>query len=186
MKTGILTDFTGSIRFSSRGSESYGGGLVHVESKVLTEEAQTLTFSGLDGNSDKIYKAFLKRGNLSQNQVAASIRPNGSTSDLSSRIHYWYPGEHGIGNESVWGLGFTSAIFILNSHLSAEITIMATAGSYRFMNASVNYLNSSDHVAMNVYGLWQNSTDNITSLDFYMPTAWPVGTEMHLFKLSTT
>lgn len=174
----------GSLTIAATGGGS--GALTLVESKVVTWATQTLTFSNLDGNSDKIYRVFLKRGNLSQNQGAASIRPNGSTSGLSSRIHYWYPGAHGIGNESVWGLGFTSATYSTNSHLATELTIMAKAGSYRFMNASINYHNVSDHVAMNVFGLWQNTTDNITSLDFYMPTAWPVGTEIHLFKIATS
>ena len=182
----IVSSSNGAVTISSTGGGAAAGALTLVESKVVTWATQTLTFSGLDGNSDKIYRVFLKRGNLSQNQGAASIRPNGSTSGLSSRIHYWYPGAHGIGNEYVWGLGFTSATYSTNSHLAAELTIMAKAGSYRFMNASINYHNVSDHVAMNVYGLWQNSSDNITSLDFYMPTAWPVGTEIHLFKISTS
>lgn len=166
------------------------GDLILIESKYVTSATTTLTFSNLNGNSDRIYKILFKRGNIASTS-GYEIRPNGLTTSMSQTGHYYYGNtagtNHGVANVSYWSLGTSNSGWATNSQFSGEITIMATTGSYRTMNYNMVYDNAGTLVGLTTSGRWTDTTTNITSIDFYTSTAtgWPAGAEIHLYKKRT-
>jgi hypothetical protein len=173
-----------TLTISATGAASGTSDFILIESKYVTTATQTLTFSNLNGNSDKIYKMFFRRGPIASS-TSYEIRPNGLTSGFSQTHHFWYSnsaGQHGVANYSNWGLGGSWAS---STYFSGEMTIIAATGTYRFMNLNFSYDSVGTLVGLTGTGRWTDTTTNITSIDMYssVSTGWPAGTEAHLYKL---
>ena len=67
---------------------SSGGGLILVEKKLLVAHATTVTFSGLDGDTHELYRLIARMVNSSGNTTGYVWRPNGETTNLSSKFSY--------------------------------------------------------------------------------------------------
>lgn len=157
------------------------GGFVLVESKYLTSPTQTITFSNLNGNSHRIYKIVLRRGNIAST-TSYEIRPNGSTSGLSAYQHIYFTSHSVTSYASTWGLG---SGFATNSQVGGIYTILAATGSYRWLDYQQVYDSVGTLVGSHGAGRWTDTTTNITSIDLYSSTAsgWPSGTEAHLYRM---
>jgi hypothetical protein len=181
-----------TLTISATGAASGTSDFILIESKYVATPTQTLTFSNLNGNTDRIYKILFRRGPISAT-TGYEIRPNGSTSGFSQTAHFYYGNtagtNHGVANATnYWSIGTTNGGWSTNSQFMGEILIMAavsSTGTYRFMNYNMSYDNAGTLVGLNVTGKWTDSTTNITSIDFYSSnsTGWPSGAEIHLYKM---
>lgn len=177
---GAVTISTPTAAAAGAGSSTGLGDLILVESKYVTTPVQTLTFSNLDGQTHKIYKMFIKRGNIAA-ITNYEIRPNGLTTNMSATQHVYGGSYHQVVGFTKWALGDS---FATSSSVMYNCTIMATTGSYRFYQAAVAYDNGGTLIGANYAGKWTDVTVNITSIDLYSSTTtgWPTGTEAHLYR----
>lgn len=155
-------DNGGSTRTDCTISGGGSGGLTLVESQILTGAATSITFSGLDGNTDRMYRLIGMVG-IAQNTSTLSITVNGAATNLSLQRVY----TNGFDSKSSWELLGPIAS---GSWLAVDFTfaVKANPNSQSFNRGGVgNLMYSSGTTATLVimYGLSYNDTStNITSL----------------------
>ncbi len=165
------------------------GGLTLIESKYISANTQTVTFSNLDGNRDVLYALFIRRiqGSSSTQQ---EIRPNGTTSNLSAYYHIVSSiGTHAVGSYSTQ-ITYGSPIASGSQGL-VQVTFAATTGRPRVFNISHVYDTPSAGVTVygfaknEVVGKWNDTTTNLTSLEIRgnQTDTFVSGSEFHLYKL---
>lgn len=165
------------------------GGLKLIESKYISANTQTVTFSNLDGNRDVLYTLFIRRiqGSSSTQQ---EIRPNGTTSNLSGYYHVVASiGTHQVGSYSTQ-LTYGSPTASGSQGL-VQVTFAATTGRPRMFNISHVY--DTPNAGATVYGFaknevvgkWNDTTTNLTSLEIRgnQTDTFVSGSEFHLYKL---
>lgn len=166
------------------------GGLTLIESKYISANTQTVTFSNLDGNRDVFYVLYMKRiqGSSSTTQ---EIRPNGTTSNLSGYYHVHASiGTHQVGSyatQITYGSPTASG-----SQGLVQVTFAASTGRPRVFNISHVY--DTPNAGATVYGFaknevvgkWNDISTNLTSLEIRgnQTDTFVSGSEFHLYKLA--
>ena len=173
---------------------SAGSALVLVQSQTVSGAAvQSVTFSGLNGDSDRFYllKIKLKKGTSSN--TSYYLRPNSVTTNLSSQTFAVYRGNDGTGGQSngpdstiyLGGTSWTSAVWDFNMYISAEKTVprLFNIRHDKWANNGVGY---TQLAASFITGRWNETTTNMTSLQIYASVASgiAVGSEFHLYKIT--
>ena len=165
------------------------GGLTLIESKYISANTQTVTFSNLDGNRDVLYALFIRRIQGSSS-TQHEIRPNGTTSNLSGYYHIHASiGTHAVGSYSTQ-LTYGSPIASGSQGL-VQITFSATTGRPRMFNISHVYDTPSAGATVygfaknEIVGKWNDITTNLTSLEIRgnQTDTFVSGSEFHLYKL---
>lgn len=161
--TGHITDVA-DVAISGGG----GGGLVLVEHKTVTTSpgVTTVTFSGLDGDTDGLYllKGRLKNGAAADTLL--SVRPNGSSSNLSLISHYWNSGGAAQAGGSDWY--WLQAANGSGSY--GDMTICARKIANSVAQPRYAFANLWGDPSGVVHGFsiaykWNDTTNNLTSLD---------------------
>ena len=160
------------------------GGLTLIESKYISANTQTVTFSNLDGDRDVNYYLFAKTIQGSST-TTFEIRPNGTTSNLTSTYHVVASSAlHAIGNYgSIIGLG-TSTPSGSYGHINVLFT--GDRSRPRVFKASRSYFVGTTLGQLDVVGRWADMSAQLTSLDIRGDTAssFISGSEFHLYKLA--
>lgn len=194
MKIGILTDFLGKTISNKyiRSSDGYlGGSLILLESKILTLNTQNITFSNLDGDSDKFYFMLIKSVN-GPNTSNGYVYFNGSSSNMFSAYHqnYYYSATGLLHTVAVYGNYWKHRINTPTGASSFDkIFIDAQSGSERFIyKYSVGATSTIPVTSLGTIVKWSNTTDNLTSISFEGDNAnsvYAANSEFYLYKLKT-
>lgn len=142
---------------------SGGGGLTLVEHKLITADAQSYTFSGLNGNTDGVYKLICHFINGSSTSFY-SWQPNGVTSNQAGQRFYADNGAGSAANLSILELAFaTNGI-----HAFSDATIYArdNPNSVASTRAYVNTFTTvgTTPTSGTSAGRWNETATNITSI----------------------
>lgn len=159
-------------------------GLTLIESKYISADTQTVTFSNLNGDLDVNYYLYMKRVQGSST-TTFEIRPNGTTSNLSSTFHVATSGgQHIIGN-------YTNIIGFGNSIPSGSyghLDVLFYGDRQRARVFKINHVYFFGTTLGNnfVVGRWADMGTQLTSLDIRGDTAssFVSGSEFHLYKLA--
>ena len=159
-----------------------GGDLELVEKKTLGAAATTVTFSGLDGDTDGIYYLFFQFD--AANTFNGDIRPNGTTSNLSiqrsrvsgssyagTRISSWQVVQAAAGNH-FWG--------------AYRIGADKTGTLSRGIDGLTNRDSAGSAILYTHAGNWSETSTNITSIDIVASVAnsFSSGGKFWLYKLA--
>lgn len=166
------------------------GGLTLIESKYISANTQTVTFSNLDGNRDVLYALFIRRIQGSSS-TQHEIRPNGTTSNLSAYYHIVSSiGTHQVGSYATQ-ITYGSPIASGSQGL-VQVTFAATTGRPRVFNISHVYDTPNAGATVfgfaknEVVGKWNDISTNLTSLEIRgnQTDTFVSGSEFHLYKLA--
>ena len=178
----------------SQGVFSSGGGLVLIESKYVTSTTSSVTFSGLDGNTDKHYVLFSRftfAGSTSTSYTM-QLNFNGTASDANVTQAYrstLRTGTHGFANRnSRYWLGSAGG----TSYYFSKVEIKASSSYARYTNDRwCGYtVGGPTTFCAEGAGRWNNTTDNLTSLqiasylgsDNSVQSVIASGSSFHLYR----
>jgi hypothetical protein len=173
--TSLTVDSKGRITAASNGSAG-SSGLTLVETKVIAANATTVTFSGLDGNTDGTYLLVMNMKNGSASFCTYLLRPNGATTNMTFvRNTFNAAGTAQSGDTKWW-----SALADANVWGSSQTIIHASQTSHsvslvRKMETAMSYSNSGALNGLTGTGLWNETSTNITSLDVVADQANGIG-----------
>jgi hypothetical protein len=169
--TNLTVDSKGRITAAANGSAG-SSGLTLVQSQILTASSQDITFSGLDGNTDVMYRLIgvIKIGTGSTNVV---LHINGGTTNVTARRLY------NGGND-------TTAAFIAapnaNAYTSIDCSFQAKANPHGAAFARFGECNSliTDNAPAILFGMqsvymYNDTSTNITSIGLHADTATGLG-----------
>lgn len=165
-----------------------GGALELVETKVVTVATTSLTFSGLDGNTDGAYKmVWSVKQNGVANPALFDLRPNGITANQETvRNEYSGLGE-AFGTTTTleaFRIKIDGGVSVGELLLNAKLEATALKRMGTSFAASTN--SSGDLEAQLNAFEWVETTTNITSLDLVCDLAngIGVGSVVSLYKIS--
>lgn len=153
-----------------------------VERKTLTSAATSVTFSGLNGNTDVEYKL---RGYVvddSGSNANMALYPNGATTNAD--------GQRLTGTGAAAGGSVATEMLVGLFRPDAEVsyfegTLWAKAGSVRtYRGTAGNYdVGAPKLYAETIAGCWSDTSTNITSLELSGPSsAFGAGTQISLYR----
>lgn len=151
-----------------------------VEKKVGTGASGTITFSGLDGDTDKIY--YLTGLIAPDASAEARLYPNGSGSNLD--------GEYAEAPSSSWVVTSTPGGFLGGiDDESKLIDLMFYADKTGGIQRRILFRLAVGHLApYPIFGgmSWENSTTNLTSIEINLTASanFLTTTELWLYKLA--
>ncbi len=180
----ITVDAKGRLTAAANGTGG-GGGITLVEHKLITGDAQSTTFSSLDGNTDGVYELICNFINGATGTSLYLLRPNNLTTNQASNRLYADNG--------------SSAAATNNSGLEINNIVASGVGTTRltfYARQNPNSVASTRHYVANwttdfsagiagIYGgRWNESATNITSLVVTGDRADSLksGTECFLYK----
>jgi hypothetical protein len=136
-----------------------------VEKKVLGSDSSTITFSGLDGDTDEIY--FL-RGHISLADSTArlDLRPNGSTTGLNGSQHQTSSATHTVAATTTWIVMAAWNNTIGESNF--EATFFAKSGMSRSGSTTQRHYKATTVASttrITYHGTWSDAETNVTSLE---------------------
>jgi len=201
----IVANFTNGIGIGSqfclykKSSEVGGGaGLELIETKLITVDTNTITFSGLDGDVDKCWKLFWTADGPTAATGDYIIRPNGQVAGAAGSVHNVHRRTFAANNT----LGFTFPDLRFGRQTSprihtSELTFYAESGRPRTYNSVVNSMSTLGTVGVNRttgeqwYGSWEDgagNTINITSLvlvELNGNNAYTAGSRWSLYRVKS-
>jgi len=162
-------------------------GLALVQYKLITVHATTVTFSGLDGNTDGVYLFNARILNKSGGNTKYVMRPNGATTNLSSNFSYSAVASV---NQTTWALSSNTADCSNNNWINIKAQVWAkcdpsSVASIRMYQADIGIATTTPAAARAVIaGVWNESTTNIESFDWVGANADAIGagSEIALYK----
>jgi hypothetical protein len=173
----------------SGGGAGGAGSLTLIETKVLSSAQTTVTFSGLDGNTDGIYYFDFK---IKQAAAVASTvvwRPNGLTTNL--RSDSWNMGNFTTPDQTVLQLHKITDTIAQNFYLHVFGFINAkknAGGQTQILSYTAEYL-IIDGVTPGegggkCAGFWNETATNLTSIDVVISqtNGFGVGSTFSLYK----
>ena len=156
-----------------------GGGLALVERKLITAHATTVTFSGLDGNTDEVYRLIMRLLNKAGASVKYVMNPNGETTNLSS--NFAYNGLAGV-NAATWQLSSNTAADLTdNNWANYSVDIWAkndpnSIAAIRQYHGDLGVATTTPAAARGQFsGVWNETSSNLTSLDIVSSVANGIG-----------
>ena len=186
LQWGSICDALATYIESDISSGSSGGGAWElIDSHVSSSDEASFSFTGLDGDTDLIYKLVYDIRTPNGVTVYYDLRPNGLTTNLETQM--------------MAGTGTSSAISELANHLAisftnnersvGEMTIAASAGAMR-ATAGFDCRASApiDSVALVYGGIWNDTSTNITSFTIAVSTGNNIlqNSRFYLYKLVTS
>lgn len=182
-------DGTGAYSVPAGGGGS--GALTLVEHKTVTSNSTTVTFStGIDGNTDGIYRLIWKIKNVSGATPNYFWHPTGVSTNLHSRKGYTNTtdGTFTSNTHTDLILGFASAN---NTWFSGSIDIYPRKSAHSvgapmtYSGTSFNWDGTVNWVFM-IGGEWTETSTNLTSIDVTAASSNGIGdgSELWLYKLA--
>lgn len=179
---------TAAAEVEITGGGGGGPGWTLVEKKLITTASQDETFSGLDGNTDQVYKLIARVKNTAGADCTFTLRPNNATTNLYSAEFFAYS------STTVSQTSTDLRIWALNNNVwaQAEILLHASAApngvaAQRLYQARTAWLTPTPvGVIGEVGGGWNETSANITSLVIHASVASGIGagSELCLYKLA--
>jgi len=136
--------------------------------KVFEGSCENKTFfdiTNLNGNVHKIYKIYF-HGTLHTAETYLLVEPNGDAASGHFRSWQRYDGDaSGSWNSATWGL-LLGRSWIGECDLNAEFSMFCETGRGRFGQGKGMMWYKTDYrsLMLNAWGVWFNTTDNITFL----------------------
>lgn len=192
LQTGILTDDNdvdkvltpdgaGGAKWSSGVS-----GMVLVERKEIAAAVTVVTFAGLDGDADEIYKLVARINAVS---ATYSLRPNGLVTNQAFRRNENAVSSSGVGMPIVQvGIGIEQLMFTLEFH-ARDIVLATNMGRMvlgQAMSANTAGIGSPTVPILNQFGHLWTGAGNVTTLDVISSVAngIGIGSTLNLYKLT--
>jgi hypothetical protein len=149
---------------ASGGGGGGGGGLTLVENKNIAANTTSVTFSGLDGDTDGVYLLtgkWLVNGGSSSNNL--TVNPNGSSSSLSyGRV---FNGGNDTGSSWLVGGAMTNGDHVsFTWHIHAK-THNQSIGQAKYFEGQCTQDNSGAITIVNIGGKLNDGSNNLISLD---------------------
>ena len=165
-----------------------GADFILVEKKLITSDTTSVTFSGLDGDTDEVYKLFGRVLVFGTNSLL-TLRPNGISSNKHSRIT-----EGGAAGFGISGLVLCKGLNSEDQLMTFEHTIFAKKnpnsvairrtmlGMYMLTNNGGNPVTPTPG---SVAAIWNETATNITSLEVITTGVSDIrnGSTIALYKL---
>jgi|SRR5215831_1210706 len=159
-----ITNSGQTITFAASGGGGGGGGLVLVENKNIAANTTSVTFAGLDGNTDGAYLLigkWLVNGGSGSNTL--TVNPNGSSSSTS--YERLYNGGNDGGSTWLVGGGMSNGDRIgFTWHIQAKTNNQSTAQPKYFQGQCIQD-NGGTLTIVNIGGKLNDTVNNLTSLD---------------------
>ena len=160
-------------------------GLVLVEKKLVTGDVSLLTFSGLDGNTDEIYK-LVGRIRVTGTAPEFTLEPNGISTNQDSLLV-----ENGIQVSSPANLMMSNGIGATHPLQTFEAIFWAKANpnsiaTNRLLQSIYSVATATAMVTTGqAHSVWDEDSTNITSLDVVSSIASDIrdGSTVALYKL---
>ena len=163
-----------------------GGGLTLVEHKTITGNTTTVTFSGLDGNTDGVYRLIAKILNNSGGTPFYKIAPNGATTNIIGQQLYGSGASPSASGQAFLTIGFANANakwFRASIDIDARKNPNSIASPMTYSGTFFNF-DGTNPFAGTVGGEWTETSTNITTLDVVSSIASGIGdgSELWLYK----
>lgn len=162
------------------------GALTLVEHKLITADAQSYTFSGLDGNTDGIYKLILNILNGGSTSFY-TIQPNAITTNQFFNRSYSDGSTTALATGATLQFGFSVTTGIVQAiiELYARNNPNSVAMQRLYHACFTNYTKTSPDTNQGIYGgRWNETATNITSIVVTGDQADSLksGSELFLYK----
>lgn len=160
-----------------------------VEAKTVTANSTTLTFSGLDGDTDSAYMLVWSIINNAGANVFYSVQPNGVTSNQGGTFSNWTTTFNSsttsaltVGNGLDGGNSYGVAYFYASKSIDSIARKRGTWSQGTYTSAAAAA--SGTFVSS---GIWNESSTNVTSIEFESDSANGIGdgSRVCLYKLVT-
>lgn len=165
------------------------GKLLKIHEKVFTELASTYTISNLDGNNDKIYIIIVKNKNGYSGYSGIGIRPNNDTG-ANYGVQWLHANSTTVNaNRTVGSTAFWFGhAYALDKYFYTIGILSVKSGKPRIMTSFEAADDAGLGLPLDLWMLtqyWNNTVDNVTSLQFYSDGAngIGIGAEIYLFAL---
>lgn len=167
-------------------SSSYSTGVVLLESKYISSNTQSIVFSGLDGDTDKLI--MIKKNGV--NDTTYAIKPNESASNTSMISHNSRSDSiHAVTvNSSGMSVGLSNVgLSEAETQYSMVMDIAAKSGEIRWFNWHASYSSGTTWGMTSNVGRWTDTSTNLTSLEISgdQLDSFTTGSELHLYKINT-
>lgn len=185
--TGAIEEITLGTNLSFAGTTlnatgGGSGGLTLVESKVITSNTTTVTFSGLNGDTDRVYR--LVGSVITSTAGTLSLQPNGVSTNLFIAGTHMNSASSGIFNGTVWTLTSAQNISSGNSCVFDVVIFVAKSinsiAQNRWMTGTSTYGTAAALEHSVFGGEWVESSTNLTSLDIVGGVANLIGNGSHI------
>jgi hypothetical protein len=180
----LTVDAKGRLTAAANGSGGGSGALTLVEAKTITGDAQSATFSGLNGDADGIYSlqcAILNGGSTS----FYTLQPNGVTSNQTYSRGYTDGTTFNNNTGSTIQIGFTIAAQQIwtQTMIYARKNPNSVAMPRRFYTTFHNWTGALNNVG-NIGATWNETATNMTSLVVTGDQADSIksGSQLYLYK----
>ncbi len=155
---------------------------------VTAASASTITFSGLNGDVDQVYRLVIKiKHNLAYGTSGILVRPNGDSGAnyINSNVYGNSSGPFGSYNSGQTGIFIHGGGANQNTISVGEMVLNAETGNPRVATVAINQGNSLVSVLWS--GTWSNTATNITSLviEGALANAFATGTSFELWTKRT-
>ncbi len=182
-------DVSVALTSSGGGGSSSGSGLILVEHKTITANTTSITFSGLDGNTDGVYYWHAKILNNSGAFESYRMLPNGLTSNLRGGLDYVVTGTHvwaGFDSGTVNPLGFSNVAatwVTFKVWIHARKNPNSIAAPLIYDGTAMNF-DGTDVWRQISGGVWNDTSTNLTSIQIQAQHTSGLGdgSELWLYK----
>jgi len=166
---------------------SSGGGFALIETKRISAATTSVTFSGLDGDTDEAYYLTFRIKFVGGIGKRLDWRPNGLTTNQASDRHY-HADNNTHTRESYTSLVMTYSGGTADVLATGSMLIEAKTGLGRSYTVQAMHSESGITHGMDVGGLWNETTTNLTSIDFVSSVANGIGADsvISLYKVKRT
>jgi hypothetical protein len=154
-----------------------------VHEKDFTTAAQTYTVTGLDGNTDVQYQIYTRIRNQSGSSTDLYLRPNG---DTGSNYGFQLIAGNNTTPAASRSTSFTGML-LANSILAGQIgqttntCYMKTGFERSCISTGVGGISGTTMFQTDVdASVWNNTSSNVTSLDFYSSQTNGIGVGSHI------
>lgn len=190
LSTDLFSKIKNSLDFLNTQVAALAAGLILVEKKLITGDVTSVSFTGLDGDTDEVYKLF---GRIVMSTTANfySLQPNGISANQDEQSVQ----DYGTGG----GSATTTRLLLARSQSSSGVlvTFESTFWAKKNPNAvAVNRALQSQYSFFTATGpetegpgiaesLWDDDTTNVTSLDVVSANASDIrdGSTIALYKM---
>lgn len=181
---GNIIERSDGATWSQWGPSASGGGLILVENKIISSTVSTVTFSGLDGNTDGIYLLIAKI--LATASTFYALQPNGATTNLAGGLHYSDGSTTGISNSTTVahiGFGDNTRWSTMRVDIFAKKNAQSPASPLTYMG-NQGYFNGANSILGVCGGIWNETSTNMTSLEVISTAANCIadGSQLALYK----
>lgn len=183
----VTTTITNAIIYDERLGSGAPAGLTLIERKILTANATTSTFSGLDGNTDGAYflRAHIK--NNAGADATYTMRPNGLTTNQGHVVLQTDGTNITTAIGSTLPIGVVQAAAFCDSY--TEFNAKANPNSQAYarggMSRSGGLFTAIDYIILH-HLRWNETSTNITSIDIVsnQTNGLGNGSELELYRVN--